>query len=184
MEIARASSAIQPWPSRAMASSCGKPESANSSAISIARSVSSKADSARSKSLAAAILQTSDGRLTLSVPIQIKRRSGRKLVTLPNGETAPVRPWDVAPTSIQLALARGHRWLAMLESGEAKSLKEIATREGIDNSYVSRMVNLTTLAPDIVAAILDDTLPNHITLFDLAVDPPALWDEQRARVGL
>ena len=129
------------------------------------------------------ILQTSDGRLTLSVPIQIKRRSGRKLVTLPNGETAPVRPWDVAPTSIQLALARGHRWLAMLESGEAKSLKEIATREGIDNSYVSRMVNLTTLAPDIVAAILDDVLPNHVTLFDLAVDPPALWDEQRERVG-
>ena len=81
-------------------------------------------------------------------------------------------------------LARGHRWLTMLESGEAESLKEIATREGIDNSYVSRMVNLTTLAPDIVAAILDDTLPGHITLFDLAVDPPALRDEQRARVGL
>lgn len=53
-----------------------------------------------------------------------------------NGENAPVRPWDVAPTSIKLALTRGHRWLAMLESGEAKSLKEIATREGIDNSYV------------------------------------------------
>src|SRR5690606_35524495 len=130
------------------------------------------------------IVEASDGRLTLSVPIQIKRRSGRKLVTLPNGDTAPVRPWDVAPTSIQLALARGHRWLAMLESGEANSLKEIATREGIDNSYVSRMVNLTTLAPDIMTAILDDTLPNHITLFDLAVDPPALWDEQRERVGL
>lgn len=58
------------------------------------------------------IVEASDGRLTLSVPIQIKRRSGRKLVTLPNGETAPVRPWDVAPTSIQLALARGYRWLA------------------------------------------------------------------------
>ncbi|WP_256211946.1 hypothetical protein [Nitrosomonas communis] len=71
---------------------------------------------------------------------------------------------------LQLALARGHRWLAMLESSEVKSLKEIATREGIDSSYVSRMVNLTTLAPDIVAAILDDTLPNNIILFDLAVD--------------
>jgi hypothetical protein len=44
------------------------------------------------------------------------------------------------------------------------------------------MVNLTTLAPDIVAAILDDALPNHVTLFDLAVDPPALWEEQRGRV--
>ena len=52
----------------------------------------------------------------------------------------------------QLALARGHRWLVMLESGR-RSPAEIATQEGIDNSYVSRMVNLTTLAPDIVAAI-------------------------------
>ena len=87
--------------------------------------------------------------------------------------------------------ARGTRWpeglpgaSAATDGQEAKSLKEIAAREGIDNSYVSRMVNLTTLAPDIVAAILDDALANHITLFDLAVDPPALWDEQRARVGL
>lgn len=40
------------------------------------------------------IIQASDGRLTLSVPIQIKRRSGRKLVTLPNGDTAKARPWD------------------------------------------------------------------------------------------
>lgn len=44
------------------------------------------------------------------------------------------------------------------------------------------MVNLTTLAPDIVAGIFDDALPNHVTLFDLAVDPPALWDDQRARL--
>ena len=130
-----------------------------------------------------AVIEASDGRLTLSVPIQFKRRSGRKLVTLPNGETTRARPWDTAATPLQLALARGHRWLAMLESGEVKSLKEIATLEGIDNSYVSRMVNLTTLAPDIVAAILDDELPSHVTLFDLAVDPPALWSEQRRRLA-
>jgi hypothetical protein len=74
------------------------------------------------------------------------------------------------------------RWLAMLESGQAQSLKEIATREGIAYSYVSRMVNLTTLPPDIVSAILDDALPNHITLFDLAVDPPPLWADQWSRV--
>ena len=45
---------------------------------------------------------------------------------------------------------------------------------------MSRTVNPTTLAPDISAATLDDTLPNHIALFDLVVDPPALWDEQPA----
>ena len=128
------------------------------------------------------IIQESDGKLALSVPIQIKRRSGRKLVTLPNGEAAKARPWDTVATPLQLALARGHRWLASLELGEAKSLRDIAVREGVDNSYVSRMVNLTTLAPEIVAAILDETLPDNIVLFDLAVDPPALWEEQWRRI--
>ena len=80
------------------------------------------------------VVEASDGRLTLSVPIQIKRRSGRKLVTLPNGGTAPVRPWDTAPSPLQLALTRGHRWLALLTSGEAKSIKEIAAREGVNGS--------------------------------------------------
>jgi len=51
-------------------------------------------------------------------------------------------------------------------------LKEITVKEGVDNSYVSRMVNLTVLTPLIVADILDDTFPDNITLFDLAVGPP------------
>ncbi|MGC2457144.1 MAG: hypothetical protein WA435_04020 [Gallionellaceae bacterium] len=59
------------------------------------------------------------------------------------------------------------------------TIRELATREGVDNSYVSRMINLTALAPDIIAAILDDTLPDNITLFELAADPPVLWGEQR-----
>jgi hypothetical protein len=110
--------------------------------------------------------------VTLSVPIRIKRRSGMKLVTLPNGETSPVRPWDSAPTQLQLALARGHRWLAMLESGQFTSIRALAARAGVDNSYVSRMLNLTTLASDVVAAILDDEVPGHITLHDLSINTP------------
>ena len=128
------------------------------------------------------IIQSSDGRLTLSVPIQFKRRAGRKQVTLPNGQPGLPRPWDTAATTLQLALARGYKWLAMMESGEVSTLTEIAKKEGIDNSYVSRMVNLTTLAPDIIDAILLNELPDHLTLFDLAVDPPALWEEQRVRL--
>lgn len=62
-------------------------------------------------------------------------------------------------------------------------MKEIAKREGACSSYMSRMANLTTLAPDIVAAILDDELPNHhMTLLELVVDPPALWDGQLKRL--
>ena len=128
------------------------------------------------------VIAASDGSLTVTVPIRIKRRGLRKVVTLPDGGKMQPRPWDDTPTPLQLALARGHRWLAMLESGEARSMKEIALREGVDDSYVSRMVNLTTLAPDIVAAILDETLPPEVTLFDLAAGTPMLWEEQRGRV--
>jgi hypothetical protein len=42
---------------------------------------------------------------------------------------------------------------------------------------------LTTLAPDIVAAILDETLPPHVTVHELAISPPVLWEEQRERMG-
>lgn len=125
------------------------------------------------------VITASDGSLTVTVPIRIKRRGSRKAVTLPDGETMQPRPWDDTPTPIQLALARGHRWLAMVESGEARTLSEVAEREGMDRAYVSRMVNLTTLAPDIVAAILDETLPPEVTLFDLASGTPLLWEEQR-----
>ena len=72
----------------------------------------------------------------------------------------------------------------MLESGETKSITELAAREEIHNSYMCRMLNLTTLAPDIVAAILDETLPQHVTVHELAISPPLLWKEKRARIGV
>ena len=114
-------------------------------------------------------------RLALAVPIQIKRRSGRTLVTLPNGETANARPWDTVTTPLQLALARGHFWLAMVESGEVKTMRELAAREGVDNSYVSRMINLTLLPPWTIEAILDDALPDDAILFKMTVNPLMLW---------
>jgi hypothetical protein len=71
----------------------------------------------------------SDGSLTVTIPIRIKRRGLRKAVTLPDGVGLDSRTWDTTPTPLQLALARGHRWLALLESGEAKSMKDLAMRE-------------------------------------------------------
>ena len=129
---------------------------------------------------AADLIAASNGSLTVSLPIKLIRRGKCMAVTLPDGTTVQPRPWDDTPTPIQQALARGHRWLEMLQSGKAQSLTEVAELEGMDRAYVSRMVNLTTLAPDIVAAILDETLPDHVTLFDLASGTPLLWDEQRA----
>jgi hypothetical protein len=128
------------------------------------------------------LVRALDGTVSVSIPIKIRRYSGRCQVVVPQGIAAT--PIDnAAPTALQTALARGHRWLRLIESGKIANLAAIAKMEKFDPSYVSRMVNLTTLAPDLVAAILDDALPDHLTLFDIAVDPPALWEEQRQRVG-
>ena len=126
----------------------------------------------------------SNGALTFTVPIKMKRRGSKMAITMPDGTSLKPRVWNDEPTPLQMALARGHRWLNMLESGKADTLAEVADLEGVDRAYLSRMVNLTTLAPDIVAAILDESLPDHITLFDLASGTPLLWDEQRSLLGL
>jgi hypothetical protein len=123
----------------------------------------------------------SDGAITLTVPITLRRRSQHRCV-------APAAADGIArtggATSLQRALARGHRWLRMLETGEAASVCDLAAREAEDRSYVGRMLNLTLLAPDIVAAILDQTLPESARLLDLAINPPLLWQEQRLMLGL
>lgn len=129
------------------------------------------------------IQTTSDGRIAVAVPIHLKRRSGRKLVTLPDGEILKPRAWDQEPTPLQRALARAHRWQRMLDSGEVRTQQELADLEGVSNPYVSRMLRLTTLAPDLVAAILDDDLPDQIILFDFVAMVPASWDEQRTLVA-
>jgi len=52
------------------------------------------------------------------------------------------------------ALARGWRWQKLLDDGVYSSVTEISETEGINKSYVSRILRLTLLAPDIVEAIL------------------------------
>ena len=91
----------------------------------------------------------------------------------------PIYPFTRLLSPVPADSGLGRKLLADSFAIYARVLEAIYNREGVDNSYVSRMINLTCLAPDIVAAILDDTLPDHVTLFDLAVDPPRLWEAQR-----
>ncbi|MEO8859252.1 MAG: LacI family transcriptional regulator [Burkholderiaceae bacterium] len=129
------------------------------------------------------LLRATDGAVTVSIPIRIRRHGGRKQVVVPQGISAALNA-TAAPTALQVALARGHRWLRQIESGRATNISAIAKAENVDRSYISRMINLTTLAPEIQAAILDETLPDTVSLFDLASDTPLSWEEQRGRVLL
>ena len=113
--------------------------------------------------------------VTLQVPFRVVRRGGRKEMHLPAG----VRPDRKAANTLVKALARAFRWKRMLESGEFPTIAELAEREGIAPSYMTRVLRLTLLAPHIVEAILDGKPGPVVTLAKL-MEPPALgWDEQR-----
>ena len=125
-----------------------------------------------------------DGGVTVAIPITVKRYSGRREVLLPPGVTTTTQPEPQELTILQAALARGHIWQRMLVDGRVKSIGQIARKEGVDDRYVARFLNLTTLAPEIVAAILDETLPEEVTLADLSLNPAVVWDEQLKQIDL
>ena len=53
-----------------------------------------------------------------------------------------------ADTTLTKALARAGRWQKLLENGVCGSLAEIADKERINRSYLSRTIRLSLLAPD------------------------------------
>ena len=65
----------------------------------------------------------------------------------------------------------------MTESGDYASLEDLAKDVGCDRTYVGRMLRLTSLAPDIIEAILGGDEPDGLSLENL----PVRWDEQRHR---
>ncbi len=69
----------------------------------------------------------------------------------------------------------------MIESGEAGSMGKLARTFDVDRSYVSRMLKLTSVAPDTVEAVLHGDEPEGINLRELQKGLPVSWQEQRER---
>jgi hypothetical protein len=117
------------------------------------------------------------GTLIVRIPMRFQRRGGRKRIVAPDGsELAPSSKPQGDGTLVK-ALARAHRWQRMLEHGEYGTLAEFADAEGISRSYVSRVLRLTLLAPDIIERILDGRPTAGLAQF---LKPfPTMWQKQR-----
>ena len=81
------------------------------------------------------------------------------------------------------ALARAFRWRKILDAGVHGALQDLARAKGVAPSYVSRVLRLTLLAPDIVEAILDGRQPAEMGLDDLLEGFPPEWKGQRSSLG-
>jgi hypothetical protein len=126
-------------------------------------------------------LRTStDGRtVTVHIPIAFRQRAGRKQIVGPPGSV----PWTPAPridTALLKAIVRAHRWREMLENGECPSAADLAKAEKVNDSYLSRVLRITLLAPEIIEAIVAGQQPPTLQVDDLMKPLPAQWQQQRA----
>lgn len=112
--------------------------------------------------------------ITVHVPFRFVKRGGRKKILLPEGTMQP----QMADNTLIKALARAFRWKQMLETGNFVTIAELAKQEGIAPSYMTRVVRLTLLAPDIVDAILDGRQGSKVTLAKMFEPFPHEWSRQ------
>jgi hypothetical protein len=120
--------------------------------------------------------------LTIRMPIRLQRRGGRKLIMAPAGVAMPT-PKPRRDDTLIKALVRAHRWRRRIESGQTRSITDLAEHEGVTDAYVCRLLPLTCLAPDIVEAILDGRQPKGLRLAEVLGSGPLAWEEQRLDWG-
>ena len=114
--------------------------------------------------------------LMIELSTELRRRGIESKLILRSGGTP-----DPDHSLIEL-VASAHRWLDLLASGSAGSIREIAQVEGIDEADVSRFLPRGFLAPDIVEAIVTGTQSVELTLEQLRRACPLSyhWTIQRA----
>jgi hypothetical protein len=117
--------------------------------------------------------------VTVHIPVTFRQRAGRKQILSPSGSA----PWSSAPrvdTALLKAIVRAHRWREMLESGEYSSAAELAKAENVNDSYLSRVLRLTLLAPEIIESIINGQQPSTLQVDDVLKPLPLDWQRQRS----
>ena len=112
-----------------------------------------------------------------TIPMRFRRRNGRQMI-LTEGEPSATCESDANHTLIE-AIAKAHRWQEQIESGEYAGVEDLAKAIGVGRTYVGRMLRITSLAPNIIEAILCGDEPDGLSLERLRKNLPVRWDEQR-----
>ena len=120
------------------------------------------------------------GKVVVSVPVRFYRRNGRQMILAECNESeSDLGESGLPNNTLLIAIAKAYSWQDQLESGEFEDLEDIAKANGVDRSYVGRMLQLTSLAPDIVESILAGQAFADISLQHCRKGIPVFWEEQR-----
>jgi hypothetical protein len=121
------------------------------------------------------------GRSVTFVPLAIKRRHSSKLILPPAGEKF-VRTTSTFDLPLIRTIGKAFYWQKLIDTGEVANATELARRFRLEPGWVSEVLRMTRLAPDIIRAVLDGRQPRHLNLHALRgrqAEVPLDWDEQR-----
>src|SRR5512132_43118 len=114
--------------------------------------------------------------LVVRIPMRFQRRGGRKRILTPDGTAIVPTSKPQLDGTLVKALARAWRWQRMLDAGVYNSVSDIGDAENISKSYVSRILRLALLAPDIIEAILIGRPDQAVVLEQLERPLSASWE--------
>ena len=129
-------------------------------------------------------MRLEDNNIVIQIPVTFSRKFGRCWMIVPPSEGAPIVRKPKHDATLLKALTRAHRWERWIETGRIKNTEALAEDQKINSSYVSRILRLNLLAPDIKTMILDGTQPSTIKLSELMKPFPNDWEAQRRYLGL
>jgi hypothetical protein len=109
--------------------------------------------------------------------MRFQRRCGRRRIVAPDGSGIVPSSKPQADGTLVKALARAWRWQRMLNEGVYTSVSEIGDAENISKIYVSRILRLALLAPDIVEAILGGRQPKALRLAEMLGNGPLVLQQ-------
>jgi len=129
-------------------------------------------------------VRSSDGEfITVTVPMRFRRRGGRRIVIQPDQCTPAVKNPPDGDDTLPRTLARAFRWKRMFEEGRFSTLARLAAAEDVATAYMSRLLKLTLLAPDIIESILDGRYDQRGLNRALRSTLPELWQQQIERLA-
>ena len=127
-------------------------------------------------------MEITESTIRIHVPMRLKRKGGRKLILLPDGQPSAGVTARQDATLIN-GIAKAWRWQSLYERGKFSCLGAFAEKYRINKSYTARVMRLNMLAPDIRMAIMEGTQPKDLQLADLLHPFPEDWQEQREKFG-
>jgi hypothetical protein len=119
--------------------------------------------------------------LTLKIPARLQRVGREMKILVENSDDR-----TTADPGLLRIIARAHELQKRLMQNNDLTLHAIASQEHVTPGYISRLLRLPLLAPDIILAIVNGKNPPQLTakkLMRRALELPVDWTEQRKLLG-